>query len=135
VKLVHAETGKVLSVKDNSTEAEARCVLANDDGNEAQQWKIVKDGEHYKIVNRKSDKVLDVMNASSDDDAEIIIWEEKGDDNDNQRWSWDGTGKTKRLKSKSSGKVLDVGGEGQVIQKGSSDKAKGQLWEVVEIKK
>src|SRR5258708_6947777 len=62
VKIVHAETKKVLSVEGNSTEAEARIVVATDDGNDSQRWKLVKDGDHFKLVNRRSDKVLDVNN-------------------------------------------------------------------------
>jgi hypothetical protein len=59
-KLVHADTGKVLSVADNSDEAGAKAVLAKDEGSKGQQWKLEKDGDHYKIVNRNSGKVLDV---------------------------------------------------------------------------
>jgi hypothetical protein len=135
VKLVHKETGKVLAVKDNSEEAGAKTTLAKDDGSEAQQWKVEKDGDHLKITNRKTGKVLDVENASTDEGSSIIQWDEKSDDTDNQRWSWDGDGKTRRLKSKSSKLVLDIGDEDMVVQKKADEKAKTQLWEVVEIKK
>ena len=67
--------------------------------------------------------------------ADIIQYDAKDEDNDNQRWSWVGDAKEKRLKSKSSGKVLDIGEGDKVVQKSSSDKAKTQLWEAVEIKK
>ncbi|QVL33611.1 RICIN domain-containing protein [Telmatocola sphagniphila] len=133
-KIVHAETKKVLALTDNSEEAGARCVLAKDDGSEAQQWSLVKDGEYLKIVNRKSGKVLDVNEASSDDGAEIIQWDAKDDDFDNQRWSWVGKGMAKQLKSKSSGKVLDISEETKVVQKTADDKNKKQLWEAVEVK-
>ena len=134
VKLVHADTGKVLAVADNSDDAGAKAVLAKDDGSKGQQWKLEKDGGHYKIVNRKSGKVLDVNNASKDEDGEIIQWEEKTDDNDNQRWSWEGKGDDRRLKSKHSGLVLDVTPEGKVIQKKADEKSAGQLWKIVEVK-
>jgi len=49
-------------------------------------------------------------------------------------WSWEGDGKSRRLKSKSSGPVLDVGEEGAIVQKKAGDKVKTQLWQVVEIK-
>jgi hypothetical protein len=41
VKLVHADTGKVLAVADNSDEAGAKAVLAKDDGSKGQQWKLL----------------------------------------------------------------------------------------------
>jgi hypothetical protein len=134
VKLVHADTGKVLSVADNSDEAGAKAVLAKDDSSKGQQWKLEKDGDHYKIINRNSGKVLDVEGDSKDEGGAIIQWDEKGDDNDNQRWSWEGNGKDRRLKSKSSNLVLDVGDGGSIIQKKADEKSKTQLWHVVEVK-
>ena len=134
VKLVHADTGKVLAVADNSDEAGARVVLAKDDGTEAQQWKLEKDGDYYKVVNRKSGKVLDVFEDSTEEGVQIIQWDDKPEGNDNQRWSWEGKDKDRRLKSKSSSLVLDVGDGGSVIQRKADDKAKGQLWRVVEVK-
>jgi hypothetical protein len=133
VKLVHADTGKVLAVADDSDEAEARTVLAKDDGSKARQWKLEKDGDHYKLVHRKSGKVLDVYGDSNDEGTAIIIWDDKSEGNDNQRWSWEGQGKDRRLKAKSSGLVLDVDDEGKVVQRKADDKAKGQLWRVVEV--
>jgi hypothetical protein len=134
VKLVQADTGKVLAVADNSDEAGAKAVVAKDDGSKGQQWKFEKDGNHYKLVNRKSGKVLDVEMESTEEGGAIIQWDDKLDGNDNQRWSWVGDGKERRLKSKSSGLVLDVGDEGAVVQRKADDKAKGQLWKVVEVK-
>jgi hypothetical protein len=134
VKLVHVGTGKVLGVADDSDEAGARAVLAKDEAGEARQWKLEKDGDHYKVVNRKSGKVLDVFEESTDEGTQIIVWEDKAEGNDNQRWSWEGEGKERRLKSKSSGLVLDVDAEGQAVQRKADDKAKGQLWRVVEVK-
>ena len=133
VKLRNADTGKVLAVADNSDDAGAKAVLAKDDGSKGQQWKLEKDGGHYKIVNRKSGKVLDVEGESTDEGGGIIQWDDKSEGTDNQRWSWEGTGKARRLKSKSSSLVLDIGDDG-IVQRKADAKAKGQLWEVVEIK-
>ena len=129
-----ADTGKVLAVADNSDDAGAKAVLAKDDGSKGQQWKLEKDGGHYKIVNRKSGKVLDVYEESKDEGTQLILWDDKSEGNDNQRWSWVGKDKARRLKSKSSMLVLDVGNEGAIIQRKTDEKAKGQLWRVVEIK-
>jgi hypothetical protein len=134
VKLVHVDTGKVLAVAEDSDEAGARAVLAKDEAGEARQWKLEKDGDHYKVVNRKSGKVLDVFEESTDEGTPIIIWDDKAEGNDNQRWSWEGEGQARRLKSKSSGLVLDVDGEGKVVQRKADDKARGQLWRVTEVK-
>jgi Ricin-type beta-trefoil lectin domain-like len=134
VKLVNADGGRVLAVADNSDESGARAVVAKDDGGEAQQWQLEKDGDYYKLVNRKSGKVLDVYEESTEEGTQIIQWEDKADGNDNQRWAWDGTGEARRLKSKSSGLVLDIE-DGKVIQRKANEKAKSQLWRVVEVKK
>ena len=128
VKLRNADSGKVLAVADNSEEAGARIVVAKDDGNEVQQWKLEKDGDHYKVVNRKSGKVLDVSQDSKEEGGEIIQWDEKSEDNQ-------GDGKKRRLKSKSSDLVLDVDDDGKVVQRGSAEKARSQLWEVVDVAK
>jgi hypothetical protein len=135
VKLVNAGTGKVLSIENDSTDAEAQAVLAKDGDSESQQWQLVKDGDHYKLVNRKSGKVLDVAGESTDEDGPIIQWDDKAEGNDNQRWAWDGDGKTRRLKSKSSGLVLDADNDGKIVQKKANEKSKSQLWEVVEVRK
>jgi hypothetical protein len=134
VRLVHADTGKVLAVADDSDESGARTVLAKEDAkNQTQQWTLEKDGQFLKIVNRKSGKVLDVYEDSQDEGTQIIIWDDKPEGNDNQRWQWVGEGKERRLKSKSSSLVLDID-DGKVIQKKADDKAKAQLWRVVEVK-
>jgi hypothetical protein len=135
VKIVHVETGKVLAIADNSTEAGARVVLAKDGDAESLQWKIEKDGNVLKLVHRKSDKVLDVYEDSRDEGTQIIIWDAKDEGTDNQRWSWAGDGKERRLKSKSSELVLDIDADGKVIQKKADDKSKKQLWRVEEVKK
>jgi Ricin-type beta-trefoil lectin domain-like len=134
VKLVHADTGKVLAVAEASDEAGAKAVLAKDDASKGQQWKLEKDGEYYKIVNRKSGKVLDVEGDSMEEGGGIIQWDDKAEGNDNQRWSWEGDDKARRIKSKSSKLVLDVGDEGAIVQRKADEKAKGQLWRVVDVK-
>jgi hypothetical protein len=134
VKLVNVNTGKVLAVADNSDEAGAKAVLAKDDGSKGQQWKLEKDGDYYKVVNRKSGKVLDVEGESMEEGGGIIVWDDKSEGNDNQRWSWEGKDKDRRLKSKSSNLVLDVGDEGAVVQRKADEKSKAQLWRVVEVK-
>ncbi len=52
---------------------------------------------------------------------------------DNQRWSWDGDGPQRRLKSKSSGFVLDVDRDGKIVQRKGDAKARSQLWQFIAI--
>ena len=102
------------------------------------------DAKYVKIVNVSTGKVLALVDDSEeggaratlakDEGGEIIQWDDKTEDNDNQRWSWDGSGDERRLKSKNSGMVLDVNTEGKVIQKKPDEKAKSQLWRVVDVK-
>lgn len=134
-RLVQVNSGKVLGIADDSEEGGARAVVAKpDEKNHAQEWKLEKDGGFFKLTNRKTGKVLDVNENSTDEDAPIIQWDEKGDDNDNQRWSWVGDGADRRIKSKSSNLALDVDGDGKVVQKKASDTSKGQLWKLVPVK-
>jgi hypothetical protein len=134
VRIVHVETGKVLGVAEDSEEAGARTVIVkSDEKNKAQEWKLVKDGNFYKLVNRKSGKVLDVFEESKEEGTQIIIWDDKEEGFDNQRWMWVGDGKDRRLKSKSSELVLDID-QGRVIQKKPDEKSKNQLWRIEEVK-
>jgi hypothetical protein len=134
-RLVHIDSGKVLAVKDDSDEAGSRAVLAKaDDANKAQQWEVKKDGDHFALVNRKTGKVLDVNEDSKDEGASIIVWDAKDDDKDNQRWSWAGDGKERRLKSKSSELVVEPDADGQLVQSKADDKSKKQLWKLEEVK-
>jgi hypothetical protein len=133
VKLVQADTGKVLTIADESDEPGARAVVAREGTSHAQHWKLEKDGSFYKLVNRKTGKVLDVFEDSAEEGAAIIQWDDKSEGADNQRWIWLGDGPRRRLQSKSSRLVLDVDDEGKVVQKKADDGAKGQFWKVVEV--
>ena len=169
VKIVHVETGKVLSVADNSMDDEAAAVLVKDEPvkdskdtaqakkAKATSWKLEKDGEHWKIMNRNSGKVLDVSGFSNDEGTIIIQYGDKTDeDNSNQRWAWveiksedakpadapkadaakssDKPAPTGRIKSKSSSLVLDADSDGTIVQRSANSKAKSQIWQIVEIK-
>jgi hypothetical protein len=166
VKIVHVETGKVLSVADSSMDDEAAIVLIEDkpvkDSKDAAQqkkakaatWKLDKDGDHWKVTNRNSGKVLDVSGDSKDDGTIIIQYNEKANEegNDNQRWAWveikaddaksadaskadaSKAAPTGRIKSKSSSLVLDADSDGTIVQRSANSKSKSQIWQIVEIK-
>jgi len=137
VKLVNADSGKVLALDADSEDDSAQAVVAKDAASPARQWKVQSEGAFLKLVNRKSGKVLDVSGDSTDEDGIIIQWEDKagtdGESTDNQRWKWQGTGDARRLESKRSGLVLDLDSQGFLIQKKADPKSKTQLWRVVEV--
>jgi len=139
-KLVHVATGKTLGIAGNSNVDAALAELAADESNDSRRWKVEFDGESFKLVNYKSDKLLDVQEESKSEGAAIIQWPDKSKSGDsprtldNQRWSWDGKGTERRLKNKYSDMVLDIDDAGKIIQRNADPKAKGQLWRFVEIK-
>jgi hypothetical protein len=168
VKIVNVASGKVLSVADSSMDDEAAIVLVEDkpvkDSKDTAQlkkakaatWKLEKDGDHWKVKNGNSGKVLDVTGFSSDEGVMIIQYDDKAEENDNQRWEWveikadgakpadaakadapkadDKAGPTGRIKSKSSSLVLDADSDGTIVQRSSSPKSKSQIWQIVDIK-
>lgn len=134
VKLVHVSTGKALSVADESDDDGAAITLAKESDSRAQQWQMQKDGDFYKVVNRKSGKVIDVYEDSFDEDTQIIQWEDKPDENDNQRWTWAGEGEERRLIAASSGLVLDIADDRNIVQRRLSRTARSQLWRVKAVK-
>ncbi len=141
VKLVNADSGKVLGIRGDSDDDEAQAMVVKDDATtpekrHARQWKIDTTGQFLKLTNRKSGKVLDVSGFSTDEGGIIIQYNDKPDGdaegNDNQRWSWEGAGAERRLRSKSSGLVIDVDADGSIVQKTGNGKAKTQLWKIVD---
>jgi hypothetical protein len=137
VKLVNADSGKVLALEGDSEDDSAQAVVSKDAANPARQWKIQNDGAFLKLVNRKSGKTLDVSDASPDEGGIIIQWGDKtgvdGESTDNQRWKWQGAGEARRLECKQSGLVLDLDAQGNVIQQKANPNSKTQLWRVVEV--
>jgi WD40 repeat protein len=133
VKLVQASTGKVLAAPDTPG-LSAATLQANDDKDEAQQWQLVADGPHFKVVSLKNRGVLDVALKSKNEGAEIFVFFDHPVDNDHQRWRWEGTGPQRRLVSKLSGLVVDVSEGGKAIQKKADPASRSQLWKAVEVK-
>ena len=145
-KVVNVGSGKILGVADDSEDNEAQATLmadvpASDKHSKNRQWKLERDGNFLKLANRASDKVLDVYQESGDEGTQIILYDDKGGNNgesvENQRWSLDGDAKNaaagRRVKSKSSGLVLDAEPDGSIVQRRANPNAKGQLWRVVEV--
>jgi hypothetical protein len=138
-KLVNANTGWVLALESDSAAAGDRAVLAKsldnkDPHSKQQQWNLEKEGDELKLVQRASKLVLVVSDASKEEDHPITLGEiaSSAPGSDNQCWLWVGDAPAKdkpaRLKSKSSGLVLDVDDDGNIVQRKPNDSAKSQLW-------
>ncbi len=175
VKFVNLATGKVLAVEGDAEENESHLIVIKDRDQKddaakakpsatavkAQQWKLAKDGAEFKITNRKSSLAIDVPAYSTDEDTQIIAYEEKPgpDDIDNQRWKLEtatlpktdakadekaaekpaaekaeAEQKPQRIRSKSSNMVLDVDSAGFIVQRPVDPKSKSQLWLIVDVK-
>jgi hypothetical protein len=129
VKVVHVESGKLL------TAAGGQLHLAPDTGAETQQWLLDPSDGYFKLEDPRSGKVLDVLQNLLDEGAPVGLHGSKSRNDNNQLWSWDSSGEERRLVSRLSGLVLDVDGQGQTVQNKPDEKARGQLWRVVEVGK
>ena len=101
--------GYALTVENGSTENGALIRLKGIDASPAQQWNAVASGDFYKLVNKASGKVLDVVHAGAESGCAVHQWDDAG--SDSQLWSF-ASAKTGRYKiiSKLSGKCLDIAG-------------------------
>ncbi|MCL8017219.1 alpha-L-fucosidase [Streptomyces sp. AS02] len=88
----------------------------------------------YRVVNRKSGKVLDVSGASSADGAAIIQWPSTG--GTNQQWKLQqNTDGSYRLINVRSGKVLDSPGgsaQGAALDQWTDSDSDNQWWKLVQ---
>src|SRR5262249_43487414 len=60
VKLVNVASGKVLAIAGDSDMDRTEAVLGSDEKNQTREWKIVQDGEFFRILNRHNSKSIDV---------------------------------------------------------------------------
>lgn len=87
-KILSAESGLALSVKDNSIENNANVQQETYvEGNESQQWVLnyLGDGK-YSIVNKKSGKALDIADGGTTNGTNIQQYDFSDGGNDNQKW-------------------------------------------------
>lgn len=106
-RIKNVRSKKVLSVEDKGKLEGAQIVQVVTAGTELQQWKFVKTGDYYKIVNRKTGMALNVQNESRDGGTPIIQWDAKAP-NENQQWTLEKKGDNYAIKARHSGLVLDV---------------------------
>lgn len=108
IKNVHSK--KVLAVEDKALDDGARIVQIIAGPKDHQAWKFVKTDSYYKIVNRRSDKALNVVSGVKDVGADIIQWDVE-DDAENQHWSLEKRDGYFIIRARHSGLVLDVANE------------------------
>jgi hypothetical protein len=109
-------TGRYYQIKDVRSglvlaivkEDDAKIIQAKAAADTTQQWQFVKVGGYYKIVNRKSGKVVDVRKGDKKVGTQIIQFKDHG--GQNQQWSLEKQGKSFVLKSRHSGLVIEANG-------------------------
>ena len=79
-------SGKCLSIE--NTGDRARAIQQNCDGSSKQQWKMTKDGSHFRVANRASSKNLDIRGQSRANRAAVQQYSANG--GDNQRFGLEG---------------------------------------------
>ena len=78
-------SGKVIQVKDSSSDDGASIEQWDSSGTNTQLWYFEKDSEgYYKIKSKDSGKCLDISGISTDDGAKIQLWSDV--EGDNQKW-------------------------------------------------
>lgn len=136
IQFVHSE--KALGIVGSKVDEAQVRLVAPDRDTKGQEWRFVKVGDFYKIINRKSGKALNVINGSAEAGAAIIQWD--ADDNrENQQWSLEKQGDHWVIKARHSGMVLDVEGgakqpKASIIQSPFRE-GKNQIVELVPVKK
>ena len=128
--IVSAHSGKAVTAGVNN-----RLYMGEATGGENQQWAFVPVGEWYKLVNRFTGDVADVILAGVENGAQLHQWEDL--EADNQLWALEPAREGLwKLKSKPSGKCLDVVGisqeEGASLQIWEDLDGENQLWKLLE---
>ncbi|AUX20351.1 Ricin B lectin [Sorangium cellulosum] len=90
----------------------------------------------FKLVNRKSGKVMEVMNGATDDGASVVQYADNGGDNQRWRLNYNGAGYF-RLTNVGSGKVLDVPDhatdDGIALKQWTNNDGDNQAWLFIDL--
>lgn len=114
--LVSAQSGKAIEARANNA-----LEMHDLNGAAAQLWRFVAVDDCYKLLSR-TDEVIDVILAGTENGAQIHLWEDVG--GENQLWMLEPvSGGAYKIKSKLSGKCLDVVGIS------GENGAKIQIWD------
>ena len=129
-RIVNRNSGKVLSVANDSKDNGANVHQWTYDERTSQQWKIIDEGS-YMILNVNANKVLDMDSESKSDGGNAFIWPDTW--GSNQRWLIEYAGNSYvNIINYNSGKALEVNSEGNVIQM-TLDNNPNQQWQLIPI--
>jgi len=134
-KIINRNSGKALSVVNDSKNNAASVIQWTYSDKTSQQWKISEDGG-FRILNVNANKVLDMDNESVRDGGNAIIWPDTG--SLNQRWLIENAGNGYvNILNYNSNKALDVENNskadgGNVIQWGLANSA-NQQWQLIPV--
>ncbi|HYN90197.1 MAG TPA: RICIN domain-containing protein, partial [Ardenticatenaceae bacterium] len=123
VKLINANSGRVVAVDEGGTADGADVVLWSDTGTAEQQWRFThQENGFYQVVASHSTKCLAVSGNAMADGADVIQSDCTGDTN--QQWRSEPLNDgTVRLVAREGGKVLDAAncrmGDGTDVQQWS----------------
>ena len=82
-KTLVSKTGHVMDIKDGNAQEGTNIIAWEPHGGPNQRWKMKGD----KIISKFNKMALDIKDASSESNAEIIVWPLKSKDEvDNQSW-------------------------------------------------
>ena len=135
---ISAANGRVIEVADYNTENGAAIQLWDNMGAEWQQWKFNREGDGiYRVENRFTDKMLDLMQGGTVDGTWLHQWE--GGNGSSQLWAVEFTndGRVKLKSHMAAGKCVDVVGmsteNGARIQIWSDVDGENQIWTLNEV--
>ena len=134
--IINRNSGKALSVANDSTANEANVQQWSENNKTSQQWIITDEGGNYSIVNVNANKALDVDNNSRVDGGNIIIWTNNNDAN--QRWYIKEIGGGYvTITNVNSNKLLDVDNgsisDGGNVLQWSANNGNNQQWKLVRV--
>lgn len=137
-KIVNKDSRLVLSIQGGSTADGAKATQEDDNYTDDQKWAILDADEggpqdYVKIVNKKSKKVLDILNGSTADGADAIQW--PSSTATSQLWEVIPTGDgLHQLKNVNSGKLLGVtdcsSSAGALVDQWSDNGTDCQEWQL-----
>ncbi len=122
--IINRRTGKALQCA--GAENGDVAVQAEVNGSDAQLWSPVGTGRTFKLRNKLSGKVLDVVGGGTEAGARAQIWDDVADGH-SQVWQWlKVTATYRKLMNTQSGKVLDI------VDMREDDGAPAQIWDDVD---
>lgn len=142
-RIVNVNSGKVLDIRNGSTQAGDDVVQNMYNKASSQQWKIEQNsfGE-YRFRNVRSNLYLDVSNQSQDNGAKVIQWQWQNfterSNNNNQRWIIQPQGDGNNiLFNLNSGKALEIKGElrndGAEADQWDNNAGRHQQWKIEKL--